>query len=211
MKGVATFIMHYDQKEIAQRIKTERMKLGCSQEVLAEILDKDRNTISAWERQNKGRIPPHEHLLKMCTIFKCEIGYLLGEHDCKTRAVTDIQNTTGLSEKSINSILKLKQNHDKREYVHLAKCKTLFELFDLLLSHDNFYSLLCLIGRYARLMSDAKQILLNDTCNDGLTENDEIELLDNERIAILWNIQRDFTNIVDSIAEEGYIDGNTQK
>ena len=46
-------------------------------------------------------LPQFEDMLKMCEVFDCELGYLLGEFDCKTREATDIQAKTGLSEKAI--------------------------------------------------------------------------------------------------------------
>lgn len=39
-------------------------------------------------------MPQFEDMLKMCEVFDCELGYLLGEFNCKTREATDIQAKT---------------------------------------------------------------------------------------------------------------------
>jgi len=93
--------MQYDGERIANRIKAERKALKWSQEVLANTLYVNRNTVIAWE---KGRIPSLADMLHMCKLFDCELSYLLCEYDCKTRIATDIQETTGLSETAINKM-----------------------------------------------------------------------------------------------------------
>ena len=98
--------MQYNQIEIAKRIHTQRVALGWSQERLGGELRKDekernRNTVGSWENMiGKGRIPPLKDMLRMCELFNCELGYLLGEHDCKTRVATDVREEVGLSEKA---------------------------------------------------------------------------------------------------------------
>jgi len=96
--------MKYDAKVIGKRIREARIAAGFkSQKELAEKLYlslDSRTSVSAWE--NGKRIPTLEYLMQMCKIFQCELGYLLCEHNCKTKEATDIQGVTGLSEKSIN-------------------------------------------------------------------------------------------------------------
>jgi len=95
--------MQYDVKKIADRLKAERKKHGISQDDLAAELKVNRGTLSSWETawRPTDPVPPLKHLLKLCDKYKCELGYLLCEHDCKTRKATDIQDAIGLSEKSI--------------------------------------------------------------------------------------------------------------
>ena len=127
--------MIYDNVKIGERIREERKKLflskmereninqaledegdegledrgdkvGVNQDDFATILRvKSKDTISDWE--NGKRVPPLNKMLLMCKFFDCELGYLLGEYDCKTRAASDIQNITGLSEETINVLIKL--------------------------------------------------------------------------------------------------------
>jgi transcriptional regulator with XRE-family HTH domain len=97
---------------IGKRIRAERIAAGYTQAqfVMAMGLSADsRQTATNWE--NGKRLPCIEDLLKMCEIFNCEMGYLLCEegYNCKTRAITDIQNKTGLSEKAIEQIISLNE------------------------------------------------------------------------------------------------------
>jgi len=108
--------MHYEREGIAMRIKTERKMLGLTMEELANLLNVDRNTITAWERQDgKRRTPNLDDLLRMCNLFNCELGYLLGEHSGKTRAETDIQAKTGLSFESISSLAYLYRQVERED------------------------------------------------------------------------------------------------
>jgi len=99
--------MQYTQEKIAIRIKAERNAADLSMEELAERVNVSRNTIAVWEKQGKdkgGRIPQLSDLLNMCNVFKCELGYLLGEHDCKTRTATDVKAKTGLNDETVNTL-----------------------------------------------------------------------------------------------------------
>lgn len=135
--------MQYLQEAIASRITEEREALGLTKEGLAERLNVNRNTITSWERQDiKGRYPPLEDLARMCDLFNCELGYLLGEYNCKTRAATDIQAETGLSERAID---RLREEAQKSEIFR----GTLSELIESPL----FYSLVLGLADYKRYMS----------------------------------------------------------
>lgn len=135
--------MQYLQEVIASRITEEREALGLTKEGLAERLNVNRNTITSWERQDiKGRYPPLEDLARMCDLFNCELGYLLGEYNCKTRAATDIQAETGLSERAID---RLREEAQKSEIFR----GTLSELIESPL----FYILVLGLADYKRYMS----------------------------------------------------------
>lgn len=106
---------HLEQKavEIGTRIKAERIAAGYkSQADFMKAMDyapESRQTAANWESGRK--LPDLDNLLRMCALFNCEMGYLLCEegYECKTRAITDIQERTGLSEKAIEQILILKE------------------------------------------------------------------------------------------------------
>ena len=101
--------MQYDIKKIASRLVVERKAHKLSQEDLAATLKVNRNTLSSWETAYKDsdELPRTKHLLKLCELYNCELAYLLGEIDCKTRAATDIHRATGLTEKSIQVLTEL--------------------------------------------------------------------------------------------------------
>lgn len=47
---------------------------------------------------------PIEWIPVLCKVFKADTGYFFGEYECKTRQATDIQVSTGLSEKAVNTL-----------------------------------------------------------------------------------------------------------
>lgn len=98
----------YDEKLIGKRIQTERKLLNLNQEELCEKLSIGRTMLSLYETGK--RIPDLDILLAMCEVFQCEIGYLLGEYDCKTKTATDVHAITGLSENAIAILAKNKEH-----------------------------------------------------------------------------------------------------
>lgn len=98
--------MNYSLEKIGSRIKAERKALGLSQGELAEkcnLSASSRQTVGAWEQGNL--LPSVPDLLRLCALFDCELGYLLGEYDRKTRQTTDIFLETGLSANAVASLL----------------------------------------------------------------------------------------------------------
>ncbi len=93
----------YNWGEIGKRIKKEREAHALTMEALAEKVGTSRQTISRWEKGEGVEITLNM-LLRMCDIFGCELGYMLGEFPCKTRAATDICAVTGLSEEAVAHI-----------------------------------------------------------------------------------------------------------
>lgn len=100
---------NYERWKIGLRIKNAREHAQLSQAALGERIGYGYQMIGKWERGET--IPSLDSLLSLCDVFECELGYLLGEHDCYTRAATDIQALTGLSEQAIKHI---KHNGEKR-------------------------------------------------------------------------------------------------
>lgn len=101
--------MKYNETMIGQRIKEERENLGFSQGELAEACNlsmNSRQTIAKWE--SGKQLPPTNDLLKLCELFKCELGYLLCEADYakgyKSRTATELYEKTGLSEPAVENL-----------------------------------------------------------------------------------------------------------
>ena len=103
------------------------------------------------------------YVFELCKPFNCDIGYLLGEYPTKRRVSADVQEVTGLSEISIEYLLKTKQTYDsaKLEYDKAnknddklsAENKFLvsgikLQALNFILENDEKYGLLDLIGRY---------------------------------------------------------------
>lgn len=96
--------MTYDLEHLGKTIKKERLRLNLSQKELGECLKVSNKQISVYEKSKA--IPYFDTLCRMCEVFNCELGYLLGEKDYKsgTKLDTAISESLKLSPKAINTI-----------------------------------------------------------------------------------------------------------
>ena len=129
------------------RINEQRKAMNMTQDILADAVGFPRQRIGEWERNEAT--PDIESLKKLCEIFNCECGYLLGEHEGKTKAATDIHDKTGLSYSAIDALERM------------AKENQWFALHGLnaLLEEPACYAL-DLIGQYL-FNPDTKTVLPN--------------------------------------------------
>ena len=105
-------IKQYDKEKIGERIKTQRNLHNLTQQSLSEKIGIGRTKLVQYE---KGKdLPPFDAMLEMCNMFNCELGYLLCEHEEKTRTATDIHDVTGLSEDAINKLIENERKADER-------------------------------------------------------------------------------------------------
>lgn len=178
--------MKYDKKIIGQRIKTERIAAGFkTQGDFAKALGfafESRQTIGNWE--NGKVLPCLCDLLKICEICDCEIGYLLGEYENRTREITDINRVTGLSEESIKQlkILKLRKTlrttDGKEEH-----------LYNLVLENEDFwYQFEPLFINY-----------LNSENNGNYMNNTKYPAEINAIATARYSLNRLFENLIDDI------------
>lgn len=106
--------------ELGCIIKKERKQLGYNLDDLAIKIGISRQTLAKWE-SGQGNGPTVNDLLRMCEIFDCDFGYLVGEYSCKKRESTDIQAATGLTEAAI---LKLQSKGSEDPYQIISKLLT---------------------------------------------------------------------------------------
>ena len=100
--------MKYSAEEIGKIIKDKRINtLHWSQDALGKELSISGKQVSNYE--NGVLIPPIDILFKLCDIFNCELGYLLGEQDYSsgTKLNTAIEQKLGLTTNTINNICKI--------------------------------------------------------------------------------------------------------
>lgn len=148
--------MEYNPKTLAERLKQARKEAGYSLEKVAELCSVQQyQTVSKWE--NGRAMPSLEKLLVLCNIYRCELGYLLGEYDCKTRTTTDIQRKTGLSERTINMLAPLCEGKSMRMFS--SEQKKWQKAIDAIFKIER-YNILELIYDY--LFMDDKPIELKD-------------------------------------------------
>jgi len=130
--------LNYTYDKLGERIKGLRKEKNLTQTTFAELFDyygeNAYQTVSNWEKGNN--IPPLEILLKICKEFACEIGYLLGAHDAKTRVSADVQDVTGLSEDAVNELQELRK-------------AGLADVLSRLITHKDFFQFLCHIDDFA--------------------------------------------------------------
>lgn len=122
-----------DKVRIGNVIEKERKDLDLTQSELSEKLygsGESRQTISKFERGKQ--LPPLEKMLMMCNIFQCEIEYLLGIQKSKFKEDTDIEQITGLSVKSINTL----------KNVNYSERKSIIQALNKILEHEKAIDLL---------------------------------------------------------------------
>lgn len=196
--------MNYNSVTIGERIKTARCKpfngsAGYSQGSLAVALGLDstsRTTIRKWERGEV--LPPLEHLLKMCELFGCELGYLLGEFDLPTKTATDIHQETGLSLKAIEQLRRHKAIVDGRSGkapdMNADSSTVFLESLSMLLVHQNFFYFVCDMHKYGSLYNSGSPAILekDDSSTVGIweiarqLEKQGWSLLNNVQAADYW-------------------------
>lgn len=124
------------------RIFQKRMKKHFDEEKfmpfieLGEYTKTTRQTLSKW---SKG-ISSSNDIADLCTIaniLDCEVGYLVGEFDCRKREVADIQEEIGLSEKAIENLRAL--NVASSEYMQIISSLIEDETFIPLINVINLY------------------------------------------------------------------------
>jgi transcriptional regulator with XRE-family HTH domain len=92
--------IEFDKAIIAQRILSERNLKGWTQKELHERVGTySEKTVRDWEKGNT-RIPT-EGLIKLAEIFECDVNYLIGKYEYRTKEATDICKATGLSEAAV--------------------------------------------------------------------------------------------------------------
>lgn len=147
--------MIYDEKQIGQRIKKARNELKISQGKLAEMLgmsESSRQTVTKWEKGEM--IPNGYHLIELCKIFDCEIGYLFGEFECKTKKDSDVLKATGLLPKASSVLYRLNYKNEwetNRKCAWKMKDREKITLMNLVLENEEFWKdFMGCFSRYCR-------------------------------------------------------------
>lgn len=93
-----------DTKEIGERLRLLRVKRGFrSQDKLAEAIGvSDRKTVAKWETGETAI--PITRLASICKVLDCDLDYLFGKIDVPRNVVSDICETTGLSETAVGKL-----------------------------------------------------------------------------------------------------------
>lgn len=136
-------------------IRVSRQEKGLTQEELAnELYISARQTVGKWERGEDGGITLQQ-LRGLCSLFNCEIGYIVGDYDTKHKATADASEETGLSNASVLSL-----SSD-------SKAKPYIPLLDFLLSDSNDDEETGI--HFLRLLSEYFYSIDNDAREDAIS------------------------------------------
>ena len=107
--------MTHELELLGKSIKRARENAGYKTIVsVADALDLAQyQTVSNWE---KGRaVPSTETLLKLCDLFDCDLGYLVGEYTCPHLDTTIANKSVGLSPDALEVLQGMNRNGNQRE------------------------------------------------------------------------------------------------
>lgn len=167
--------MKYSAEQVGNIIFQERMKLKISQLELGKQIGVVGKQVSNYE---KGKlIPPMDVMLKLCDIFNCEMGYLLGEKDYlnKTKSKTAIINLTGLTEESINTICKI-TGKDKSCLAFGYESSTYKKVLNSFITSSQFLSFIKCLYDLEYLISKSEQVF--DDIKNQIGEDQFKEAMD---------------------------------
>ncbi len=140
MFSAEVFVLTYNMDITAARIKAAREQAGLTLSYVAEYCGVQQyQTVSKWEKGN-GK-PSLGNLLKLCELFNCELGYLLGEYEGKTREITDVKQKTGLDENSILTLFELSNLEDPLKdaaYIFLRDLLNSVQFLPLAISYKKY-------------------------------------------------------------------------
>lgn len=137
--------MKYNAEVIGNIIKKEREKRELSQKQLGAKIGITGKQISNYEHGTP--IPPIDILFKLCEIFDCELGYLLGEHSYSegTQLQTAMCEALNLSTASIDTITKI-TGSDRSSLSFGFESEKYIRIFNNLLSSSTFLYFIESIG-----------------------------------------------------------------
>lgn len=177
--------MGYDYIKIGQRIRDLRkQKFGNQDEFIFALSEKgvpiSRNRVSAIENgeQSKFTFP---FLIACCELFCCDIGFLLGEHECKTIEVQSIQDYTGLRESTIYQL------HHWHDIWGAEITNTIAVLVEDMLYHNidgrrGYQPILQLLSYFLNFQDSRKQQLVFS--NGQIQERQNFDFLPSNAIAL---------------------------
>lgn len=161
------------QKEIADRLKTLRTTAGYTQEYIAKKMDITEKTYRKWEvgTYTKDDIKYYpaidcENLFKLSDIYHVSIDYLLCRSNCTSVENHYISLKTGLSDKVIQTLQKMKCSQFGRR---LLSSLEILVLDMVEFSGDKYYK------RFLELFSDYLQFSGDDNKRYSFSKDGEIK------------------------------------
>lgn len=179
-----------DKIKFGENLRKARKDKEYTQDELAELIDVERGTISAWEL---GRnIPEYGTLYKICDVLKIDIGYLMGDYSEKNYTVHHIKEITNLSENAIEKLLQIActpyfpqvistliENNNCEYYLALLRSRFSSSAYTANRPQDEFLDVQ-ILGENAHIKSDG---LLDSLFSTHIVQ--DMDRLSNEYLALL--------------------------
>lgn len=139
-----------------------------TQESISEALYVSKTTISAWET---GTLPDIERLPDICSVLDCDINYLFGEIIEYKMDTHDVSAITGLSEKAVENLKKIKTYKEVLGKAYHVP-EVINDLIEEVSISDN--SIVSLIELYSHLKIKNEEITLKNRNSEITISNDLI-------------------------------------
>lgn len=108
-----------------------------SQQDFLEKLFMSRSSVGSLRKYENGeQLPDMDTMCRMCDVFDCDFGFLVGDYEEKRRTTSDICKLTGLTEKAAVLL------QEYKDYLDYDKS------LSILLESDNFVGALSLVSDY---------------------------------------------------------------
>lgn len=189
----------YNMKDIGERIYQTRTHMGkkYTQDYVAEQCNCIRQTYAKWERGEQ--LPKMEEFLMLCNTFNCDIGFLFCEYATKHHVAADVEEATGLNEKTLDVLQKatkksalycgtvnciLQELLSSQYLVYATTLASLTEACNSLLKDENKHKL-------SGSVTSSESVLIH-----GIFANKERETIDFQLSKIVQEIQ---SNIIVSL------------
>lgn len=152
--------MAYNVEKIGQIIAEQRRKHGLTQKELGDIVHCSGKQIHNYE--SAATMPSIDMLFKLCEVFKCEFGFLLGEPDYSegTRIETAIHKGTGLTKEAMDSI-RLLTSTEKKAPRFGYESEEFRSLLNRFLTSKHFFSFMDEILNLDEAFQKCESIMLN--------------------------------------------------
>ena len=223
--------MEYNSAKIGERIKAIRQENNLSQDAFLERckMSMKRSRLCQIEKGNDMYFS-FDFLLKIAENFNCDIGYLLGEYDEKTREIHEICLATGLTQAAVENIIEWKKgdlstsidrSYEQLDFLRSGNVESFVDTINSLIVSPDFPMFLNNIILYQKAvlefqkteneLIDVRKRFENDIdwINETIDEYDEKGLFDKKELIdlYLFRMQDLIKNITRNIAKEGAENG----
>ncbi len=202
--------MKYNVEAIGKRILELRVKHKLTQKDLGKKLNVVGKQISNYE--SGKATPPIDVMFKLCEVFDCELGYLLGEPSYSKGSVfeTQLYQDTGISPKAYKVLQRITGQSKEsphfgykwEEYRVMLNQLILSPEFSLLI--NSLYDLHSAYKRSESFFSDIRNDVGEYQYEEGIKLWKEIEGLPDDEIPVLSNDQIDIVRRLSEAEDKSY-------